>query len=546
MMSSTSPEAIRASVERVILLITCGLVCPYALVQAGHVKEAVALMVLCVLAQLARPPTSWVTRAGLDSGMLYGTALISTALAANLLNQEPSPMMQRHAKLIFWCSVGCGMSACTETNLTSGMLTSSLRAFVCAGLVTFLALERERTGQRVFVFTTLIVFELGSQLLRRALIRSFTVGEALVVLQCVIIATTDFLALTASRVVPESTPYYSEHRSPVQVALQGGLLAVVWLGVVLGPFFSAHAVVENETIQVDPRVVQPLRTRDSLKVLQWDSLALSSTLVFVGICTAWLSVMSLLVTLLLPEHQNPILFVQRFTFSRYSHIGIVSFWFVALAIGLPLIHFAATRGNLTLIVVRKLYHLQALVMFVPAVAIAPEFRSLSFGVSTAFLLFFEYVRACRVPPLGMWLHTFMRSYTDSRDEGVAILTHLYLLLGCAFPVWVCQDDDTRLAPYAGMLILGAGDAAGAIVGSTFGRTRWIGGRKTLLGTFAAVMATLVCALLVVLVWLPKQADPRVLFRVVVATIATCLLEAFTTQIDNLVLPLYFVSVLKMV
>jgi hypothetical protein len=42
-----------------------------------------------------------------------------------------------------------------------------------------------------------------------------------------------------------------------------------------------------------------------------------------------------------------------------------------------------------------------------------------------------------------------------------------------------------------------------------------------------------------------EEDARVYRRIVVATIATCGLEAFTTQIDNLVLPVFFMSVLSL-
>ena len=539
-----TPEAQRAWLERLILLLACGVACPVCLFRAGFHVEALALVGLCAASQLARPPSSWVSRTCLDSGLLYGTALVSMALGSNLLNQSADAAIERHARLIFWCSVGCGLSACLESDRTAGLFASSVRSLGCASVVTLLAVPRERSGQRAFVYTNLVVFEFGSQLLRRALVKSFTVGEALVVVQCVTIATTDFMALTASRVVPGSTPYYAEHRTPDQVALEGGLLGVVWLAVVLGPFFAQHVKMENETIGVDPRQPGP-RPRADSALLRWDTLSPRASLVFVATCAAWLSFVALWVALLLPDQVNPIEFVRRFTFGSWAHVAMVSYWFAALACGLPMIHWLAKRAQLSLIVIRKLYHLLALVMFAPAVALTPQFVSLSFGVSTALLLFLEYVRACRMPPLGEWLHGFMRSYTDSRDEGVAILTHLYLLVGCALPVWICPAGEASLAPFAGVLILGAGDAAGAIVGSTYGRARWIGGRKTFVGTTAAVVCTMASAMVITRLWLPWPQSARELQFTFVATLATCLLEAFTTQIDNLVLPLFFVSVLRM-
>lgn len=98
---------------------------------------------------------------------------------------------------------------------------------------------------------------------------------------------------------------------------------------------------------------------------------------------------------------------------------------------------------------------------------------LSFGIATAVLLLVEYIRLFRVPPLGKALHGFMSAYLDHRDDGPLILTHIYLLLGCAIPVWMCGSGPTArplhggqttwgvggLAPYAGIISLGVGDAA---------------------------------------------------------------------------------------
>ena len=40
-----------------------------------------------------------------------------------------------------------------------------------------------------------------------------------------------------------------------------------------------------------------------------------------------------------------------------------------------------------------------------------------------------------IPPLAGVANSFIRGFIDSRDEGPMILTHIYLLLGCAIPVW---------------------------------------------------------------------------------------------------------------
>ena len=112
------------------------------------------------------------------------------------------------------------------------------------------------------------------------------------------------------------------------------------------------------------------------------------------------------------------------------------------------------------------------------------------------------------------------------------------------PVWVSSDG---LAPYAGVLILGAGDAAAAVIGSTMGTHRWVGGRKTIEGTVSGIVAVIACAEFILYFWVDAPSDQTWEYRqrVFIASVTTCALEAFTTQIDNLVLPLFFVSALRM-
>jgi hypothetical protein len=129
------------------------------------------------------------------------------------------------------------------------------------------------------------------------------------------------------------------------------------------------------------------------------------------------------------------------------------------------------------------------------------------------------------------MHAMFRAYLDARDAGAAILTHSYLLLGCALPVrhprclldpaeahlgnvppqlwlhvamfggtsWHGHDATPALA---GVLMLGLGDSAvrsadraawrvrarhrrvsqASLVGTRFGAHKWPGTRKTIEGT----------------------------------------------------------------
>ena len=74
----------------------------------------------------------------------------------------------------------------------------------------------------------------------------------------------------------------------------------------------------------------------------------------------------------------------------------------------------------------------------------------------------------------------MLSFTDERDIGAIVLSHFYLLVGCAIPLWlvprsvvVDNDNDANYLPAsAGILSVGVGDAVAAVVGTYFGQRKW--------------------------------------------------------------------------
>nr|VWO95877.1 Histidine kinase (EC [Ganoderma boninense] len=92
---------------------------------------------------------------------------------------------------------------------------------------------------------------------------------------------------------------------------------------------------------------------------------------------------------------------------------------------------------------RKFFHALAVVMFVPGIAV---------DVTGAFALFTfaEYVRYFALYPFGAAVHLFMNEFLDSKDGGTAILSHFYLLTGCANSVWFEGSNGKRSAGAAGM------------------------------------------------------------------------------------------------
>jgi dolichol kinase len=105
---------------------------------------------------------------------------------------------------------------------------------------------------------------------------------------------------------------------------------------------------------------------------------------------------------------------------------------------------------------RKFFHLLAVVMFVPGVAADVAFTHLAFGAAFALFAFAEYVRYFALWPAGAAVHVFVAEFLDAKDGGSAVLSHFYLLTGCASAVWF--EAPQRLLAYTGILTVGIGDA----------------------------------------------------------------------------------------
>lgn len=126
---------------------------------------------------------------------------------------------------------------------------------------------------------------------------------------------------------------------------------------------------------------------------------------------------------------------------------------------------------------------------------------------------------------------------------------MYLLLGLALPLWLFPVDYSKadptgckLALYSGILALGIGDTMASVVGKTFGRLRWPGSLKTVEGTLAGIISQLL--FVGTLQYTGLLSLPRERWvQVSTAVTAGSLLEAWTSQIDNIILSPFLSSLL---
>ena len=156
---------------------------------------------------------------------------------------------------------------------------------------------------------------------------------------------------------------------------------------------------------------------------------------------------------------------------------------------------------------RKVFHGMMVAMFLPTIFVDPTFVSLAFILILAVFLLLDLFRASQLPPLSKPLTYFLAPYVDGRDHrGPVIVSHIFLLIGCAIPLWLslAAIDRTGIGPWegwevqtremsmvSGVVCVGMGDAAASLIGRRYGRRRWCwSGGKSLEGSLAFAVAVI--------------------------------------------------------
>ena len=120
------------------------------------------------------------------------------------------------------------------------------------------------------------------------------------------------------------------------------------------------------------------------------------------------------------------------------------------------------------------------------------------AIAVALMVLLETLRASGY--CGIMVEAFMEANVDDRDRGNALaLTHVYLLAGCAAPLFTLMLNENTstskslLLRCAGLLATGVGDTMGAVIGSKFGRWKWPASNRTVEGSLAMFMSLLLAS-----------------------------------------------------
>ena len=195
-------------------------------------------------------PDTWVaasrTNDGLGKGLQYGILLLPLGLAALQMHHghaaraDTSAESDGYIRFMFWCSCACSFITLLDATLLGNLIKPlpirmgfvQALAFGVYALWTgkphFLPDEGDEDKELEFVFYlmytfgTLLCYDLLFFAWRKVFVKSFTVGEAVLVIQSLTLTTVDFVAYAAVRkaqVFPNMELF--PEREPLSLFLQG-------------------------------------------------------------------------------------------------------------------------------------------------------------------------------------------------------------------------------------------------------------------------------------------------------------------------------------
>ncbi|NXN13839.1 DOLK kinase, partial [Indicator maculatus] len=402
-------------------------------------------------------------------------------------------------------AVGITKPVPTNTCILSGV----------AGSIIIYTMKHSLTVSEVIeVLEVLLIFVYLSMILLYLLPRCFSPGEALLVLGA--------LSFVLNQLIKRSLNVVEGRGDPTDFFLLVAVVGVVLLGLIFTVLF-----------------------------LFLDSGTWISSLFF-HMMTAVLGLGVLMPWLQRLIQRNPLLWLLQFLFQTQARVCLLGYWTILAASACTVVFYqnakrsSGSKKHQASTITRKYFHIIVVATYVPGLLFDRQLLHVAAALCLAVFIFLEYVRYFRIKPFGQTLRHLLSLFLDERDSGPLILTHIYLLLGMSLPVWLfpraCAPKGAlsgagALVPYSGVLAVGVGDTMASVFGSTMGEIKWPGTKKTFEGTMTAIFAQLIAVALILI--FDSSVNLNSSYTWILAAVSlVSLLEAYTTQIDNLLLPLY--------
>ncbi|KAJ2963380.1 hypothetical protein NQZ79_g1598 [Umbelopsis isabellina] len=518
-------------------------------------------------------------RSGADDGAICGILLTplvaSSKLVSTAINNDQNKNIQNdlaYYQTVFELVLLLGiisimhihasylMRPFRRLSIKYGVLLSTLFISSCLTilLVRFTPLTMHlKTLPLGYVLMYVVMFQLNLYLCATALKRSFTFGEMCIISQAGTLLGMSAVTMMMGKFMSHPLPTYlvgSGKLSPIKVLCHAVILGILLIGLFTYPIlWHSRSLAQRrywKSLSTGGTQQPTLRRRKIITAL---------LIYFITVLTI-VCLISPLCTALLGE--NAFIWTIKYVFMSPSRISLCLFWAISVAVTVVIwvlvldVHDTpqsphvgsqpSTVKQLTssLNKKRKLFHALAVIMFVPGMLYEPAFLQLAFSVALAAFIYLEYLRFFAVWPYGKNIHMFLTEFIDSRDLGPVILSHVYLLLGCAESVWL--EGSNVLASLSGILTLGFGDAMASLVGKRFGRIHWFRSHKTIEGTMAFVLSVLFGSGLILYTTAPLSVGFDISWWLwyTFVVLMTGLMEAFSTQNDNLVVPLFMFALIE--
>lgn len=352
------------------------------------------------------------------------------------------------------------------------------------------------------ILNTLFIHELSCKAKR-----SFTIGEASIVSQLV---TMSFLTWALAR--------YSNltQAGPFQVSLTTDILLNI--GVIL---FSL--------VFLPPYLFKPF----SSKLLKCGLILLSLPICY--------SVSQRIIGS--SSRLEPLTWVVDYIFTTHQRISLFSIWLSTVTACISFSVSWSRMANQTNSLVRKVFHLAICCIFITGYNLDLEFTKFAAGGAIVIFIFLEIIRAWQIDPLGRQLEDICKSLRGKWDNKYLTVSHLYLLVGTFLPVWLMPNHNgqlDKLTLSAGLISVGVGDTAAALVGTFIGSTRI---RAKSDKTIEGLAGNLVAMLVFKQIWIGYTGFVAE-FSFVLAAAFTAMIESTVTACDNLILPLGMLLLLE--
>ncbi|KAI3461395.1 hypothetical protein Pfo_018058 [Paulownia fortunei] len=504
------------------------------------------------------------TRPGASSGILLGAATLPGLLVSRLIQTLRAESLQEvgieefeYLKLQYWAasascltvllflSIVCRRQGKSTISICSLSNWNPIYSFICIILLvgfSLVSLSGKLYGGWSLALMSLwvLIHGLAAVTLIQKILHMFpacaSIGESLLVTTGLVIYFGDMVAYTAAKIsyLASSKVLFVQNgikRSEINTIIQGMIF-----GLLLFPVFYKYVLRMWEYF-VSLRSNEDLGNHEMRRSLVFYA---SLTFMLVVVVPSWMQFVHAF-------HVHPLLWVFDFVLSEpLRRFALCIYWLVIIYMSVRRFYDISKNSKTERILLRKYYHLMAVLIFVPALIFQPKFLDLAFGAALAVFLLLEIIRIWKIWPLGHLVHQFMNAFTDHRDSDLLVVSHFSLLLGCAIPIWLSSGfTDRPLAPFAGILSLGIGDTMASMVGHKYGVLRWSKtGKKTIEGTAAGITSVLAaCFVLLPLLAATGYIFTMHWFSLIVAVTTSGLLEAYTAQLDNAFIPLIFYSML---